>query len=48
MSLNTEGSEKVLYSKSSCSILQLIKYSMFLVSLRAMINTEERALTASS
>ena len=51
LSLKTRGSEKVTYSKSSCSRLifcnQLIKYSVFLVSLRTMIKTEERTLTAS-
>ena len=42
--------EKVPYSKSSCSRLifsnQLIEYSLFLVLLWVMINTEERTLTA--
>ena len=51
MSLKTRGSEKVSLSKSSCFRLilcyQLIKSSMFLVSLLAVINTEERTLTAS-
>ena len=47
----TKGSEKVLYSKSSCFRYifcnQLIKYSLFSVSLWAMINTEERTLIVS-
>ena len=51
MSLKTRGLAKVPYSKSSCSRLifcnQLIKYSVFLVSLWAMMKTEERTLTAS-
>ena len=52
MSLKTRSSEKVPHSKSSYSSRhsfsnQLIKYSMFLVSLGAMINTEERTLRAS-
>ena len=51
MSLKTRSSEKVPHSNSICSRLifcnQLIKYSMFLVSLWAMIKTEERALTLS-
>ena len=41
-----KNSEKVPYSKSSF-YNQLIKYSMFLVSLWAMINTEERTFIAS-
>ena len=41
-----KNSEKVPYSKSSF-YNQLIKYSLFLVSLWLMINTEERTLTAS-
>ena len=46
MSLKTRGSEKVSHSKSSyCN--QLIKYSMFLESLWAMINSEKRTLRAS-
>ena len=51
MSLKTRSSEKVLYSKTNCSRLifcnQLIKYSVFLVSLSAMIKTEDRTVTAS-
>ena len=42
-----KNSEKVPYSKSSF-YNQLIKYSLFLVSLWPMINTEERILTALS
>ena len=51
MSLKNKGSEKVTYSKSSYYRLifckQLIKYSMFLLSFRAMTNTEERTVTTS-
>ena len=51
MSLKTRVSENVPYSKGSWSRLiffdQLIKYSIFLVSLWIMINTEERTLTVS-
>ena len=43
--MSLRGSGKVPDLKSSCSRL---KYSMFLVSLSAMINTEERTLTAST
>ena len=50
-SLKTRGLKKVPYSKSSFSRLifcnQQIKYSMFLVSLWAIINTKERTLTTS-
>ena len=50
MSLKTRGSEKAPHSKSSYSRAsfsnQLIKYSMFLVSLRAMMNRVERTLRA--
>ena len=51
MSLKARGSEKVPHSKSSYSRFsfcnQLIKYSMFLISLRAMINAEERTIRVS-
>ena len=47
----TRGSVKLPHSKSSYSRLnfcnQLIRYSMFLVSLWAIINTEGRTLRAS-
>ena len=48
MSLKTKASEKVPHPKSYSRLIfwkQLIKYSMFKVSLRTMINTVERALT---
>ena len=41
-----KNSEKIPYLKSSF-YNQLIKYSLFLVSLSPVINTEERTLTAS-
>ena len=51
MSLKSRGLEKVPYPKSSCFRLifcnQIIKYSVFLVSLRGMIITEKRTLAAS-
>ena len=51
MALKIRGLEKVPDSESSYSRLtfckQLIKYSMFLVSLSAIINPEERTLRAS-
>ena len=51
MSLKNRGLEKISHSKSSYSGIifcnQLIKYSMFLVSFWAIINTEERTLRAS-
>ena len=51
MSLEAKGSEKVPHSKISDPRLtfcnQLIKYSVSLVSLWAMINTQERTLKAS-
>ena len=49
--LKTRGLEKVSYSKSICSRLifcnQLFKYSLFLVSLWAVIITKERTRTPS-
>ena len=49
MSLKTRSLEIAPYSKRSCSRLifgnQLIKYSVFLVTLWGMIKTKQRALT---
>ena len=51
MTTKTRGSEKVPYSKGSCSRFnfcnELIKYSLFLVFLSAMINIEERTFAVS-
>ena len=46
MSSKNRDPGKVPYLKSSCSRLIFCKHSLFLVSLRVVINIEERALTA--